>query len=74
MGDWGSTLAGANLHARLDLFNRTYACPGIHFASGFAEAADDRSRAVIGYGVNDCHPRMFFVEKEEIARLLTMTG
>jgi len=70
----GSTLAGTNLHARLDLFNRTYACPGIHFASGFAEAADDRSRAVIGYGVNDCHPRMFFVEKEVIARLLTMTG
>jgi len=70
----GSTFAGRNTYARLDLFNETYDCPMIHFASGFSEVVGNNSRAIIGYGINDCHPRMFFVEKDEIAKLLTMTG
>eukprot|EP00536_Pseudo-nitzschia_multiseries_P018495 jgi/Psemu1/55869/gm1.55869_g len=70
-GKFGSTLAGKNLDARLDLFNQTYDCPIIHFASGFSETVGNSSRAIISYGINDCHPRMFFVEKDEIVRLLT---
>ena len=66
----GSTLAGRNTNARLDIFNDTYICPAIHFVSGFSEVVGDDSRAVIGYGVNDCHPRMFFVEKSYIVKLL----
>ena len=68
-----STLAGKNTNFRLDLFDDVYDCPVIHFASGFSEVVGNSSRAIIGYGVNDCHPRMFEVEKDEIVRML-MTG
>ena len=64
-----ATLLGANAH--LELFNKTYDCPFIHFVSGFSEVVGNKSRAIIAYGVNDCHPRMFFVEKNEIVKLLT---
>ena len=67
-----STLAGRNKIFQLDLFDDVYDCPEIHFASGFSEVVGNSSRAIIGYGVNDCHPRMFVVEKEEIVRLLKM--
>jgi len=66
-----STLAGKNLNFRLDIFDDVYDCPVIHFPSGFSEVVGNSSRAIIGYGVNDCHPRMFVVEKEEIVRMLT---
>jgi len=66
----GNTLAGRNTQARLDLFNDTYACPIIHFVSTLAEVVGNADRAILGYGVNDCHPRMFMVEKSDIARLL----
>ena len=66
----GNTMAGRNTHARLDLFNDTYDCPIIHFASSFGEYVGNASRAIIAYGVNDCHPRMMVVEKEDVARLL----
>ena len=67
-----STLAGRNKNFKLDLFDDVYDCPEIHFASGFSEVVGNSSRAIIGYGVNDCHPRMFVVKKEEIVRLLKM--
>lgn len=69
-----STLAGQNTQFRLDLFDDVYECPVIHFASGFSEFVGNSSRAIIGYGVNDCHPRMFVVEKDEIVRMLTPVG
>jgi len=68
-----STLAGQNKEFRLDLFDDLYNCPTIHFPSGFSEVVGNSSRAIIGYGVNDCHPRMFVVEKDEIVRMLTMS-
>lgn len=70
-----STLASFNINnnTKLDLFNTTYNCPIIHFASGFSEVVGNSSQAIIGYGINDCHPRMFKVEKEEIIRLLLNT-
>lgn len=52
------------------LFNETYDCPSIHFVSTLAEVAGDRNKAIIGYGVNDCHPRMFVTKKSEIRRVL----
>ena len=66
----GNTLAGQNTNAQLNLFNDTYACPAIHFVSGFSEVVGDDGKAIIGYGVNDCHPRMFFVAKSHIVKLL----
>jgi len=69
-----SSLAGMNTNGgntQLNLFNRTFACPAIHFISAFTDVVGpDDSKAIIGYGVNDCHPRMFMVEKDEIAKLL----
>jgi len=67
----GNSLAGRNTRHRLELFNETYNCPYIHFVSGFSEVVGDPSKAIIAYGVNDCHPRMFMVYKKDIAdRLL----
>ncbi len=66
-----STLAGKNLEFQLDIFDDLYDCPIIHFASGFSEVVGNSSRAIIGYGVNDCHPRMFVLDKDEIVRMLT---
>jgi len=60
-----------NINTQLDLFNVTYNCPIIHFISGFSEVVGNSSQAIIGYGINDCHPRMFKIEKQEIRQLLT---
>eukprot|EP00555_Chaetoceros_dichaeta_P000602 CAMPEP_0198277614 /NCGR_PEP_ID=MMETSP1447-20131203/65941_1 /TAXON_ID=420782 /ORGANISM="Chaetoceros dichaeta, Strain CCMP1751" /LENGTH=394 /DNA_ID=CAMNT_0043972645 /DNA_START=655 /DNA_END=1840 /DNA_ORIENTATION=+ len=67
----GSFFAGRNTQHRLELFNETFNCPQIHFPSAFTEVVGDQSKAIIGYGINDCHPRMMIVEKEDItSRLL----
>jgi len=76
----GNTLAGRNVQYRMDLFatrgssssnnDTTFACPMVHFASGIAEFLGDSSKAIISYGVADCHPRMIVVEKEDIAKRL----
>ena len=66
----GNTLAGRNMEYRLDLFNETYNCPMIHFASGIADMYGDPSKAIISYGVADCYPRMIVVEKDAIAQRL----
>jgi len=46
----GSSFAGRNTQHRLELFNETFNCPQIHFASAFAEVVGDQSKAIIGYG------------------------
>ena len=68
----GNTLAGSNQQYRLDLFSSStgYRCPMIHFASGISEYVGDSSKAIISYGVADCHPRMIVVDKKDIARRL----
>ena len=70
-----NTLAGRNTQHRLEMFNETYHCPFIHFVTSFAEVVGDASKVIIGYGINDCHPRMIMVEKSEIIqRLLGSTS
>mmetsp|Transcript_11176 Transcript_11176/g.16918 ORF Transcript_11176/g.16918 Transcript_11176/m.16918 type:complete len:104 (-) Transcript_11176:28-339(-) len=65
-----NTLAGRNTQHRLLMFNETYNCPYIQFPSGFSEVVGDSAKAIIAYGINDCHPRMMMVNKNDIARLL----
>ena len=48
----------------------SFDCPQMHFVSSFIEKADDSSKTVIGYGLNDCTGRLVEVEKKEIVRLL----
>jgi hypothetical protein len=48
----------------------TFDCPQMHFVSSFIEKADDSSKTVIGYGLNDCTGRLVEVDKEDIVRLL----
>merc|ERR1719203_2472636 len=50
--------------------NETFNCPQIHFVSSFIEKVDEPSTTVIGYGINDCTPRIVEVSKKEITRLL----
>ena len=70
MREGGNSLAGRNMEHRLDLLNETYDCPNIHFISGLAEYVGDPTKVIISYGVNDCYPRMFVAEKEDIVRNL----
>jgi hypothetical protein len=52
------------------LMGRTFDCPRIHFVTGMVEKADDTSKVIISYGVNDCVPRMIVVDKAEIIVML----
>jgi hypothetical protein len=45
-------------------------CPRIHFISGMTEKAEDSSKVIIAYGINDCVSRLIEVEKAAIAGLL----
>ena len=60
---------GTNMQYKLDLFGE-YACPAIHFPSTFVEVVGNPSRAIIGYGINDCTHNIIVVEKEEIRKRL----
>lgn len=52
-------------------FNHTdLRCPMITFVSGMVEAVDDPDTVVLGYGINDCIPRLIKVPKRDIVRLL----
>jgi len=48
----------------------TFDCPQMAFVSSFIQKANDPSRTVIGYGLNDCTGRSVEVEKREVVRLL----
>ena len=50
--------------------NETFECPQISFVSSLTQKADDASRLVIGYGLNDCTGRLVEVTKQEVVRLL----
>jgi hypothetical protein len=69
-----ATLAGRHRHVRLSLFNETFECPPIHFPSAFTEHVGDSSKAIIGYGVNDCYPMLIVVEKQDIVNRLLGRG
>jgi len=51
-------------------YNVTFDCPQMHYISTFIEKAGDPTSTIIGYGLNDCTPRLGEVEKKEISRLL----
>jgi hypothetical protein len=55
---------------KLQQNNVTFDCPQMHFVSSFIQKANDEGSVVIGYGLNDCTPRLVEVTKEEIVRLL----
>ncbi|KAL7549896.1 hypothetical protein ACHAWF_013155 [Thalassiosira exigua] len=50
--------------------NITFDCPQMHFVSTFVEKAGAPDKTVVGYGLNDCTPRLVEVDKAEIVRLL----
>eukprot|EP00584_Thalassiosira_punctigera_P021091 CAMPEP_0172549560 /NCGR_PEP_ID=MMETSP1067-20121228/18592_1 /TAXON_ID=265564 ORGANISM="Thalassiosira punctigera, Strain Tpunct2005C2" /NCGR_SAMPLE_ID=MMETSP1067 /ASSEMBLY_ACC=CAM_ASM_000444 /LENGTH=841 /DNA_ID=CAMNT_0013336953 /DNA_START=508 /DNA_END=3033 /DNA_ORIENTATION=- len=58
------------VNRKLSQHNETFSCGQIHFISSFIEKVRDSSQTVIGYGINDCTPRLVEVSKKEIARLL----
>ena len=45
-------------------------CPRIHFVSGMSERANDPSKVLIAYGLNDCVSRVIEIEKEAIVEAL----
>jgi hypothetical protein len=47
-----------------------YDCPKIHFVGSMIEKADDASKLIVAYGVNDCVPRTVVIEKEDVLRML----
>jgi len=69
-GEGDNTLAGRNTQFNLRLFNESFACPVVHFISGFSEVVGDPEKAIISYGINDSHPRMMLVNKADIVKSL----
>jgi hypothetical protein len=60
----------------LELNGKTYKCPNIHFVDSIIEKADDQSKLVVSYGVNDCVVSLccsifFFANRPHCALLLT---
>jgi hypothetical protein len=55
---------------RLRLGGNHYDCPRIHFVSGMVEKANDPSRIIIAYGIQDCAPRFIEVAKQQILEML----
>ncbi|KAL7540449.1 hypothetical protein ACHAWF_006683 [Thalassiosira exigua] len=58
------------VNRKLSQMNETFSCPQIHFVSSFVEKVGDASQSLIGYGINDCTPRLVEVSKKEISRML----
>ena len=55
---------------KLEQNNEIFNCPQISFVSTFVEKVGDPSKTVIGYGLNDCTPRLVEVSKKEVSKLL----
>jgi hypothetical protein len=45
-------------------------CPRIHFVSGMVEKADDPTKLIVAYGINDCVPRMVIIDKSDVLHML----
>lgn len=54
----------------LKIVDTIYNCPSIHFISGMVEKADDDTKVIIGYGVQDCTSWFVEVDKAEMISLL----
>ena len=54
----------------LDIAGTTYDCPAIHFVTGMVEKADDPSKLLIAYGVEDCTSWFVVVHKADAIDLL----
>jgi len=51
---------------KLDMYGKMYDCPNIHFVDSIIDKADDDSRVIVSYGVNDCVPRFVEVSKQDL--------
>jgi hypothetical protein len=47
-----------------------YDCPKIHFVGSMIEMANDPSKLIVAYGVNDCVPRTVVIELADVLRML----
>jgi hypothetical protein len=45
-------------------------CPKIHFVGSMIEKANDASKLIVAYGVNDCVPRIVEIDKADVLRML----
>ena len=54
----------------LHVLVKFHQCPRIHFVSGMTLKADDPSKLIVTYGINDCVPRMVVVDMNDILRML----
>jgi hypothetical protein len=45
-------------------------CPRIHFVSGMVEKADDPTKLIVSYGINDCVPRLVVIAKDDVKKML----
>ena len=55
---------------KLSQNNATFSCPQIHFVSSLIEKVEEPETTIIGYGINDCTPRIVEGSKKEVARTL----
>jgi hypothetical protein len=67
--------AEGNYHTKLsrsipNVLGHSNECPAITFAPTMIEAADDPSKFILTYGLNDCTARIVEIDKSEITRIL----
>ena len=55
---------------KLYLRDEIFECPEITYVSSFVQKANDESKAIVSYGVNDCISKIIQIDKSEIERLL----
>jgi hypothetical protein len=48
-----------------------YDCPKIHFVGSMIEKANDPSKLIVAYGVNDCVPRIVEIDKADVLSMLS---
>ncbi|CAB9508197.1 Inherit from COG: Hemolysin-type calcium-binding [Seminavis robusta] len=58
------------IKSNLTIAGTMYRCPAIHFITGMTVKADDPSRLIIGYGVEDCTSWFIEVDLQEVLGLL----
>jgi hypothetical protein len=62
--------ANRNLKVKLRMFNVTMDCPPIQFPTTLTDYKADPTKAIIGYGVNDCYPVISLIHKQDIINRL----
>jgi len=67
---WKTMIFGGDGRVDTGNYSLPLDCPRIHFVSGISNKADDASKVIVAYGINDCFSRLIEFEKAAIITTL----